>query len=322
MKGQSKFERQLLMAVRFAGYALSSLFLLIFLICGIRTAMSAPENVRIGIIVMCVGIVTIAAAVLVKLIKKGLAEKQRHKTMDNFCVATEKIELPLKNILSDTTTHDMTTLHFSASSYYDRFTCADNRADEYAKSFLQMALNSGEDLIAIDDSSSGCCCSECAKYVGRVYSISGKSVTFPKLPEYFRLHGNFHHGCTCTASVYYKEMGGVLYKGKSVDPVQASNRPWVDDRTPNEIKRYEEHQKRMQEGRETEKQHRILDYLKSYNEEEFELIQCKMPDISPKTLSGYSRIKQKNTASFQKIKKRANDIGLILKDPPDISKIR
>lgn len=76
------------------------------------------------------------------------------------------------------------------------------------------------------------CCSECAKYRGRVFSISGKDGTFPKKPTI--------NNCTCVGLDFHPFIYGIskptvnMYLNKQVDIVAFSNRPFVDDRTDEE----------------------------------------------------------------------------------------
>jgi hypothetical protein len=68
----------------------------------------------------------------------------------------------------------------------------------------------GEDLVAFNYFGDGCC-ELCSKMNGRVYSISGRSKCFPKLPEYVKKHGNFHSGCRCS-------MSGIFASEKTKNP--------------------------------------------------------------------------------------------------------
>lgn len=41
-------------------------------------------------------------------------------------------------------------------------------------------------------------CKECAKYQGRIFSISGTNKKYPKLPDVVFKHGGIHEGCRHT----------------------------------------------------------------------------------------------------------------------------
>ena len=114
---------------------------------------------------------------------------------------------------------------------------------EFAPTAVCTVLNDakllGTDLVIM--SSHGASCPECAKYQGRVFSLSGDSRLFPKIPESFFKYGGIHEGCGHTFSPYIHgvtdpELGYTLSFHAMVLPeyrnniVAFSNRPFVDDR--------------------------------------------------------------------------------------------
>lgn len=58
---------------------------------------------------------------------------------------------------------------------------------------LKNARKLGTDLVEM--SSHPNCCAECAKYQGRIYSVSGKDTRFPPLPKQVFVYGGIHPGC-------------------------------------------------------------------------------------------------------------------------------
>ncbi len=87
-------------------------------------------------------------------------------------------------------------------------------------------------------------CAECSMLQGRVYSLSGNDKRFPKLPEYAKKNGKFHKGCRHNFFPFYDGIcelivhsndGKVLVKK---DPIQYSNRKYVDSRTNDEKQIY------------------------------------------------------------------------------------
>lgn len=164
------------------------------------------------------------------------------------------------------------------------------------------------DLVVFDDHGSGCC-SECAKYTGRVYSISGKNKNYPALPEYAKLHGNFHPGCRCSMSLYF-EGNKIYYKGKEVNAKKASNRPWIDDRTDHQKKSYDEYLKNNLENQKKEK-------LREINKREYALILEKLPEIAPKSYSGYVRMKNSKSKNFINLSEAAAKQGICIQNSPD-----
>lgn len=174
-------------------------------------------------------------------------------------------------------------------------------ASQIKNSALENAKRFNCDLIAFHDYGTGCC-SECSKMTGRVYSISGKSKKYPKLPEYVKQHGNFHEGCRCTMTVFFDRETEVYYKGKKVNAVKASNRPYVDDRTQQEIKMY----------------NKYIDGIKLKEEQEADKKEyysiCELlPDIAPKSFSAYRRMKGQKTENFKRLVEIANANGISIK---------
>ena len=157
-------------------------------------------------------------------------------------------------------------------------------AEQIKISVLSDCKQLGIDLVVFHDHF-GDTCGECAKMNARVYSISGKSRLYPKLPDYVREHGNFHPGCRCTMSVYFGEP--VYYRGKETNARWASNRSYTDDRTEVQKAMYQEY----------------LDHLadeaqKEADRNEYQLILTKLPDIAPKSFASYRRMKNAKTKNF------------------------
>ena len=155
-------------------------------------------------------------------------------------------------------------------------------------------------------------CSECAKYQGRVYSISGNDKRFPKLPEQVFEYGGIHLGCTHSFNAFCYDIRKkiMIYTtsqdGKTdivyVDALKCSNRPFVDNRTEQEKERYEKLTK------EREKKHRwnydsLVKHLKRASE--YDWICANLPDLAPKSLGGYTRMKHTSSKNYLKIKEAA-----------------
>lgn len=203
--------------------------------------------------------------------------------------------------------------------YYDRLDEKMNRATKGPNSKL---LIPGEDLAIM--SIHGSTCPECAKYQGRVYSISGRNRRFPKAPPFFFGTEGVHKGCGHTFSSYIDGVTDpMLEYTLSVHPlknsqygrniVAFSNRPFVDDRTDECIaaaalvcakaaaKAAEEQsyydniiEVEVRRGREAR---------------DFQWLQDKFPDKCPKSLTGYRRMKTQNTKNFQILYQLAADAG-------------
>lgn len=190
-----------------------------------------------------------------------------------------------------------------------------DKADNYEKLILNYLENQSKansqfvqenlfkqptDLIVFD-SYSGVCCKTCAIYSGRVFSTSGTNKKFPKLPLELKNDTSEHIGCATSVSAYY-EGTEVCYRGKYYNAEYISKRPFVDERTTEEIDIYE------QGIQETNKEQIKFENLKEYYR-----ILYALPNIAPKSLAAYVRCKNSNTAKFQQIKEAALKCNIVIK---------
>lgn len=132
------------------------------------------------------------------------------------------------------------------------------------------------------------CCATCGKYRGRVFSLTEKESRVPLLPN------DFCSDCGMCITAFYWGISTSEYA--SLDElIKASNAPFIDTRTEEEITLYLQKQE----------QH----WQKEINRIDYEWICRYLPEVAPKSLSGYSRIKSKNTANFQNLKQLATELG-------------
>lgn len=165
-------------------------------------------------------------------------------------------------------------------------------------------------------------CGICSIYQNRIYSVNGKDKRFPKLPKEFIKYGGFHNGCRHTFSPVFFYDGYKIYdyvidensgehKEISYDAIEYSNRPFVDTRTVEQIKLYEDNKKSFYpipvEQEYQKLKIRYKERLK--NVREFELVKDLLPKLAPKSLSGYSRMKSGNTKNYQKIVEAMRNSG-------------
>jgi len=168
----------------------------------------------------------------------------------------------------------------------------------------------GADLVRMSESYPTC--AECSKYQGRVYSLSGKDRRFPKLPEQFIVNHGVHDGCRHSIGLYWDGVSTGLDSWEGIGPVAFSNRPFKDYRPPQEVEEYE---KRKNEKRFV------------YDEEWFESEKCRylerklyekicetLPDIAPKSYSGYMRMKNANTKNYLKLVEAAKQHGISIEE--------
>ena len=138
----------------------------------------------------------------------------------------------------------------------------------------------GSDLVEV--SSHSACCEVCGRYRGRIFSLFGKDKRFPAFPS------DFCTKCGLTYYQFWEEASTPAYsKARGRALVREMNRPFVDSRTKEEIAMFEE---------------KTAEALrKKQNRVEYNWLWEHHPEICPKSLSGYSRMKSSNSVAFQKI---------------------
>ena len=176
------------------------------------------------------------------------------------------------------------------------FYATDGTSEEHCevyKRLLQLCNLFKTDLV--EASSHGYTCALCSSLEGRVFSLSGRDKRFPKLPDEVKKYGGFHEGCRHSFSPFIYGIGNLV---NGQDPIEFSNRPYMDYRTPEEKEMYEAEVAKAE----------ALAKARA----EYEWICANLPDIAPKSLSGYSRMKNGNTANFQKLVEAAKSQGYII----------
>ena len=203
--------------------------------------------------------------------------------------------------------------------------CIEVNALANKRPLINLRKSRGTDLVIMD--AHGAVCSECAKYQGRVYSISGESKLFPKAPEFIVKGCGVHPGCNhiCWPFIYGVNDDSLAYtlsvhplqdKQYGADIVTFSNRPFVDDRTEECKKIAEEFHNKLKE--EQEKKQRYYETMietetkRGQEARDFKWIQEHLPDKCPKSISGYRRMKTQNTKNFQALKQAASELGYAL----------
>lgn len=144
------------------------------------------------------------------------------------------------------------------------------------------------------------CCSECAKYRGRIFSISGKNEQFPKLPDIILSSGRFHEGCCCTFYPFIYGISIPMYC-KRGEEIEFSNRAFIDDRTEKERVDHEEYMKMIENDKQRE-----IDRVEYYR------IVYQIKDLAPKSFGAYRRMKNMNSKTFQMIKDEAEKNGILI----------
>lgn len=164
----------------------------------------------------------------------------------------------------------------------------------YGSSFadtLELCKQFKTDLVEMSEHN--CTCGECAKYQGRVFSLTGKDKRYPKLPEFIFTTGQVHEGCKHIFSPY---IHGVSIPTYHKDIIAFSNRPFVDNRSKAEI---EEYDRIIAEEAELKK-----------DREDYECITKMLPDKAPKSFGGYRKMKNANTKNFKELVIAAQEVGI------------
>lgn len=142
-------------------------------------------------------------------------------------------------------------------------------------------------------------CPYCSIYNDRVYSKSGKDRRFPSfslLPNDLKVINCPQCNTFLGFSDYYDhDMDGSLMKD-----IRNSNRPFNDLRTKEEKEYYK--------AKVTKKTNAKL------AEAEYLWLCQNLPDLAPKSLSGYTRMKNSKSTNYQKIVSAANETGYQIVD--------
>lgn len=179
---------------------------------------------------------------------------------------------------------------------------------KHTKEVIKNALDKSDTNIFRDgllELSYNPCKKYCSTYASRIYSVDGADTRFPELPDVFFRDYELHENCNCLLSnfIFYNdtEIDHIMYNGEEAsNVVEISNRPFVeDDRSPQLI----EHDKRL----ETE---RINLIRHDENMEIYYKLKHACPEVLPKSLSAFSRMRNSNSAKYQEIKKYASEHGL------------
>lgn len=169
----------------------------------------------------------------------------------------------------------------------------------------------GSDLI--ESNNEFLVCSECAKYTKRIFSEFGYNKKYPKLPDYFKQHLPEHRFCQIS---FFPVSDDILipvwdYNG---DLIKFCNRPYKDNRTPEQIRKFEEYKIHRLKKEESDNRYCSREYWigKYKNKLEYQQIVDIMGEGAPKSLSGYMRMKKSNTKNYQKILKIALDNNITI----------
>lgn len=138
-----------------------------------------------------------------------------------------------------------------------------------------------------------CCCEECAKYAKRIFSIDGKDKRFPRLPDCIKYYSDKHKYCRVPLNAFLFGVNEPKWKyiGNIVD---WSNREYKDERSKEQKESFEEMIKEKEEV--------------AKDKEFYDLMFEKHPEVTPKSFSGYRRMKASNSENYKKLLKQAEEL--------------
>lgn len=169
--------------------------------------------------------------------------------------------------------------------------------ERFPKLFLGEQLESEQlkqvrgDLIYFIGSS---ICPLCSIYSHRTYSRSGKDKRYPSFsvfPDNLKTVNCPECGCF----ISFGTSSDFDYKGSLQEQIKRSNRPFIDMRT-DEQKAYYETEKNEKLQQEKDKQ-------------DYDWICEHLPEVAPKSLSGYRRMKSAQSKNYIKIVGEAQEMG-------------
>lgn len=188
----------------------------------------------------------------------------------------------------------------------EEFNKVDTR--EFNKRSIMTALDKSDDncfrdgLLLLSYTPCGVCCST---YVSRIYSVDGTDKRFPKLPDIFLTNYELHKDCKCMLinTIFYDdpEIDHIFYQGKEhLNVIEVSNRPFVeDDRSPEMV----EHDNML-------KAERIRLKIAKENKELYHKLSSICPEVTPKSLGAFSRMRNSNSKKYREIQAYASEHGL------------
>jgi hypothetical protein len=163
-----------------------------------------------------------------------------------------------------------------------------NMRKAHVEGSLNKSTDVGIDLVYVNRV--GITCDICAKYQGRVYSVSGKDGRFPRLEARPPYHGHCVHNLTPWVEEYHDELD-------VKKTIRDSNKPFTDSRTEADIRKYEETQRDKSTKNETRKQ--WIRY------------KARMPDLPD--LRTFASHKARNTKRYQQWMEDFRTFGVEIK---------
>jgi Phage minor capsid protein 2 len=159
----------------------------------------------------------------------------------------------------------------------------------HVEGVLNRMTDNNSDLVYVN--TVGITCQLCAQYQGRVYSLTGKDSRFPKLTVRPPYHGHCVHSTSPWVEEYHDDL-------EIRRMLKDSNRPFEDNRSEQNIKRYQELQKEKSQKNDTYKQ--WIRY------------KARMPDLPD--LRQFASQKARDTNTFKQWQEDYRKVGAKIKD--------
>lgn len=166
----------------------------------------------------------------------------------------------------------------------------ENERKKYHTHFTNTILQTANDYEMIKVSRNPTICAECARFHDRVYSKRPND----GYPDMF-IFTNYLSQKTCTCNLSAFPIFVDFEKREKKYELAHSNRPFIDDRTPEEKSRYEEIAIRKR--------------IEMKDRQDYDWLLEHLPDKAPKSYSGYRNMKNKNSTNFQKLVALAKEHG-------------
>lgn len=152
-------------------------------------------------------------------------------------------------------------------------------------------------------------CEECAKYINRIYSISGKDKRFPALKNALN---KCKHDFNCLSfSPFIYGVSEPTFECGNI--IQYSNRPFKDERTCEKVEQYKNFlsMSKQEAEREAIQEANMIENAKHELQDiqNLEWLQVNLPKLCPKSLSGFRRMRTTNSKNYQKLVEEAAKLG-------------
>lgn len=230
------------------------------------------------------------------ILQRKATEHKRNKRMDLAIACLKKSNeiMPHSNWAWPKSNYLRLVEFLKQDGQFDKAREEQKKIDEMFKDSLMSSINLfqeilddaksiGTDLLEMDEHYPTC--AECAKYQGRVFSISGKDKRFPRLPEQILKTGELHEGCRHTFFPFIYGASKSAYGHRDI--AKYSNRPFTDNRSKAEKAEWEHEE---HEAKEYEKDKTDFDWIREH-----------LSNMAPKSFGGYRRMKSSKSKNYAKI---------------------